>query len=102
MSKVSETILAQLGGNKFIAMTGASSFAGGPDSLSFRLPPRAAKNKIKAIVITLTPDDLYTIKALTQQSRLPFEVSTVAERNGIHCDILQEVFTDMTGLATHL
>lgn len=52
-----KTILAQLGGRRFIAMTGASQFGGTADpiSLKFTLPGRT----ISKVVITLDPSDTY-------------------------------------------
>ena len=35
---VANTILQQLGGNKFRVMTGAKNFVGSNDALTFRLP----------------------------------------------------------------
>jgi hypothetical protein len=34
---VAKTILAQLGGERFVMMTGATNFVGGADSLAFRV-----------------------------------------------------------------
>jgi hypothetical protein len=100
---VANTILAQLGGRKFVAMTGASSFVGGNDTLTFRLP-RSDYNKkrIKGVRITLTPDDLYTMIFFKQKGRPTFEVVEVAKHEGIYADQLAEIFTSETGLYTHL
>ena len=58
---VGNTILQQLGGNRFRVMTGASSFLAGKNSLQFNLPTRLTKYGINKCVITLAPTDLYTI-----------------------------------------
>jgi hypothetical protein len=44
---VSQTILSELGGNRFIAMTGSKNFVGSDDALSFKLA--------KYMRIVLTP-----------------------------------------------
>ena len=46
---VAKTILAQLGGSRFVAMTGARHMAGDATSLSFGLPrfPGVKVNKVK-------------------------------------------------------
>lgn len=49
---VSQTILSQLGGNRFIAMTGSKNFVGSDDALSFKLVPNQSKAKYMRIVLT--------------------------------------------------
>ena len=61
---VANTILAQLGGRKFLAMTGAYSLTGSADTLSMRLPSKSTKNKVGGMRITLDPDDTYTLVAI--------------------------------------
>ena len=58
-TEVAKTILAQLGGKRFIAMTGANSFTGSADELTFKLPTRG---KMRAVKIKLEPSDTYTFK----------------------------------------
>lgn len=89
-----ETILAQLGGKHFIAMTGANSFAGGADSLSFRYPRGGVR-------IVLTPDDLY---AMTVYKRVPFPecIRKIAEHDGLYADQLASAFESATGLRVSL
>lgn len=102
---VAQAILAQLGGNRFVAMTGANSFSFGSNKLSFRIPSNISKNKIKAIIIELTPTDLYDIKFVGTKgsmSKGTFRVVTIAEHKQIYGDMLQEIFTNETGLHTHL
>ena len=57
---VAQTILDQLGGNKFIAMTGSKNFLGGEKSLSMKL----AKNQSGAthLRIELEPTDTYKME----------------------------------------
>lgn len=99
---VANTILAQLGGNRFVAMTGAKSFSGGADCLTFRLPRTMTKNRIQAMRITLDASDTYTVTALAQKSAPTHEVYTVDEASMVYCDMLREVFENMTGLRTSL
>jgi hypothetical protein len=99
---VANTILAQLGGRRFIAMTGASSFSGGSNALGFRVPAKLTKNKISGVRITLDDNDTYTVTFLAQKKAPTFEVYTVAEHSLIYFDQLEAVFTSETGLATHL
>ena len=94
---VSKTILAQLGGQRFIAMTGANSFTGSTSTLTFRLPKNS--KGVKGVRITLDPTDTYTVEFLAMRK---FEVVMLAKCEGVYCDMLREVFTDNTGLATSL
>ena len=58
--KVAETILEQLGGNKFRMMTGAKNFGGTENSLSMRI----GRNKTSSnyLRITLNSMDTYDMK----------------------------------------
>lgn len=56
---VSLTIINQLGGNKFKAMTGSNTFMAHQDGVSFRVPKTGKINHLK---ITLNPKDLYDME----------------------------------------
>jgi hypothetical protein len=96
---IAATIIDQLGGNRFIAMTGANRFYAFPDGVSFRIPTRSAKNGINSVMITLTPDDLYDIEFGAVRA-MKYTVKSAHE--GIYCDQLVEIFESETGLYTHL
>ena len=100
-ASVGNEILAQLGGNKFIGMTGARNFVGGANSLSFRLPGSGGftKNGINAVRIELTAKDTYK---LTFSRIRGSSVSVVSERDDVYADSLREVFREETGLETSL
>jgi len=94
---VAQTILAQLGGNKFIAMTGAKGFVGGADYLMFTIPK--AKNGINKVRIKLNANDLYDV----EYGRIrKLEYKVIEADAGIYDDMLQVCFTKATGLDTHL
>jgi hypothetical protein len=100
---VANTILAQLGGRKFLAMTGASSLTGSADSLSMRLPTKSCKNRVGGVRITLDATDTYTMvafKLVRKQGLL--DVAECYKVSGIYCDQLAECFTEATGLYTSL
>lgn len=92
MSHVAQTILAQLGGNKFLAMTGATVSRDG-DALIAKLPRR------RAVVIKLTPADLYDVELVTMNAKYEITRKSV---DGVHVENLREVFTSLTGLDTSL
>ena len=107
--RVADIILAQLGGNRFVAMTGANHFVSDGNTLRMQLP----KNHSKAnrLYITLDADDTYTMHffkyTAPRLNKKTWEWSdgkqeTVKKVAGIYCDQLQEIFTNVTLLYTHL
>lgn len=106
---IANTILQQLGGNKFIVMTGSKNFLSDGNTLRMHL----AKNVSKAnrLEITLDADDTYTMRFYKYTagrlntktfSFTEDKIVEVYEANGIYCDMLQPVFTEVTGMYTHL
>lgn len=106
---VANIIYNQLGGNKFVVMTGSKNFLDDGNTLRMAL----AKNASKAnrLWITLEADDTYTMrffrytaprystKTYTFSDEKITEVRTI---KGVYCDMLQELFTEVTGLYTRL
>ena len=94
-----EEVLQQLGGRKFIAMTGANNFVKDDKakSIIFKLP--RAKSGIKYVRITLTSMDVYNIEFISVRGS---NIKTVATAKGVYNDELQSVFTQYTGLYTSL
>lgn len=104
---VADTILAQLGGRRFAAMTGASGFLAGTDkrSLHFRLPTRGARaaDGINAVRITLDASDTYTVSFLKiGTARSGFRVTTIREVEWVYASDLRTLFEAVTGLAVSL
>jgi hypothetical protein len=99
---VAHVILDQLGGKRFLSMTGAKNLAETADALgglAFRLPSRFAKNGINAVKITLDYSDTYVVKFLKIGSS---KLTVVAQHDMVYCDQLAEIFESETGLYTHL
>lgn len=93
--EIAKTILTQLGGNKFIAMTGAKNFGilSGGQGIGFSIPRH---NKVKYLRIKLNSLDTYDIEFLNTK------VEVIKTYNGIYNDQLQSIFTQETGLYTSL
>jgi hypothetical protein len=90
---VANTILEQLGGRRFIAMTGSKNFVGSQDKLTFSLAPNKSKgNKMR---ITLTPADDYTVEVFKIRGT---EVKPLASVHGVYADSLRSVFESLTGM----
>ena len=94
------TILEQLGGNMFVAMTGAKNLLNHGNALSFKLPANFAAKKINSVKITLDEGrDLYNVEF----NRIwGTKLSSVSKFDGVYFDDLQRIFTDETGLDTRL
>lgn len=95
--QVANTILAQLGGRRFLVMTGAKA-SGDRDSLILKLPARLAKKGIRALVIKLEPDDTYSMRFVTQARAPSFAVKDVATHEGVYAEDLRRIFEAETGL----
>jgi len=96
--QIADTILKQLGGGRFIAMTGAKnlSFASSPPGLHMSIG-RGAKNGIKYLRVDYDRgSDTYTMKFLNKTG------GTVREQPMVHADQLRRVFTSTTGFDTSL
>ncbi len=107
---VAEIILQQMGGNKFIVMTGSHHFLADGNTLRMQL----VKNKSKANRLYITLDeatDLYTMRFFKftagKLNRKTYEWSDdktteIVLVEGIFADQMQKIFTEVTGLYTHL
>jgi len=100
--QVANTILAQLGGKRFIAMTGARDFIGGDNYLMFSLPAGFAKDGINKIRITLDWTDTYIFEALKVFPGPELKFDTIQKLDYVYADDLEDIFTSLTGLDTHL
>lgn len=96
---VADTILNQIGGGRFTAMTGAKNFVGGENFLQFKLPSNFAKDKINLVKIILTPADLYDMEFYYFRGT---NLKLVCKSEGVYCDMLQSEFKATTGLDCHL
>ena len=105
---IASTILSQLGGNRFIAMTGAKEFIALEDGLQFKIGRNASKaNRVQ---IVLNEKDLYDVRfSKFSPARLTKSYDwvdatdvPVAMYSDAHADILQNLFTKVTGMYTRL
>lgn len=94
---VAKEILRQLGGNKFIAMTGAKNFGATENSLTFKIGRNSSSaNWIK---IVLNGKDLYDLSFIQVRGD---KIKTLKTYDDVYFDQLQEIFTSFTGMHTHL
>jgi hypothetical protein len=94
-----QDVLKQLGGNKFVAMTGAKNFVQDKSkkSISFKIG-RNAKG-INYIRITLNGKDLYDMEFIRVRGG---KAKVLKKHNDIYNDQLQNIFTKETGMYTSL
>ena len=92
-----------MGGNKFIAMTGAKNLSTDGNALQFKLPSNFAKDGINFVKIRLMPDDTYQMEfsKIRMKQHVP-TIKPIKTLDNVYCDQLQELFTSVTGLDTHL
>ena len=90
-------ILNQLGGRRFIIMTGTKQLIDMGDGLKIKL----TRNKLGAqfLYIQLLADDTYL---MTFAKIVKFDWVVIEQIPGVYCDQLQTIFTKKTGLYTHL
>ena len=95
-----EEVLQQLGGRRFMAMTGAKNFVKNDPKkqITFKIGG-GAKGGINYVRITLTSMDLYNIEFLKARGT---DLKVVASEKGVYNDQLQQMFTKHTGMHTRL
>ena len=87
------TILNQLGGNKFIAMTGATCYSDGNTLIS-----KFKGSKVANIMyVTLNENDTYDVKLCKFRG---LDVKTIKEVTGAYAEMLKPIFEGITGLKT--
>ncbi len=93
-TQTAETILQQLGPNRFVVMTGAQGFLADGNALRFRVPSNFAKGGINAVRVILTDADTYDLVFSKVRGLNVTEITTVT---GIYADQLPDVRSE-TGL----
>ena len=91
-------LLQQLGGNRFMAMTGAKDFGIGRDGLHFKIG-RNAKSISHVVVDYNKGKDLYDMKFLRVRAG---KIKVIKKVKDVYFDQLQKIFTKYTGMNTRL
>jgi hypothetical protein len=97
MNTISKAILEQLGGNRFVAMTGAKNFVEGNNSLSFRIGRNSTSCNHVEVIFDLGAD-LYNM--IFSRFSMAKGLEKKKEAKGIYSSQLQELFTKATGRDT--
>lgn len=112
---IGEIILEQLGGNKFVVMTGTKNFVWDSDNTTLRMTLAKNASKANRLYIKYNSDDTYTMdffkysparyKVDHKKCTCDFvdeKIVPVKKFEHIYCDQLQELFTNVTGMYTRL
>ena len=94
---IAKTILQQLGGNKFIAMTGAKNLGFTNNGLQMKIG-RNSKG-ITHVIISLKSTDTYDVEFIKMRG---VNRKVVKKLKGVYADQLGKIFTKFTGLRTRL
>ena len=98
---IAQTILQQIGGRRFSIMTGSKNFTDIGKGLRMNL----ARNKTQANRLEIVLDegtDTYIMKFYRQviTKDLEVKVTEVANYDMVYFDMLEDIFTSVTGLYT--
>lgn len=98
MNAIANNILAQLGGNEFLAMYGVKSMVYGENSLMFAIG-RGALNKANKVRVTLAADDTYTVEFFLVRG---INCTEKGKSEGVYDNSLRQVMKNATGFDTSL
>lgn len=87
-NRVANTILEQLGGAQFIALTGSHNFVGGERFVQFSIGS-GAQDGINKVRIVLEPNDTYTMTFYFRDGEYDY--------SDVYFDQLQDIFEKVTG-----
>ena len=90
---VARSILDQLGGARFVAMTGARDFVGSADSLTFKIGVNPEARQPSARDAHARPSLLGGFFRIGKAPQIESDV---------YCNMLEAVFSERTGLYTQL
>lgn len=96
---VAVEILKQLGGNRFIIMTGASNFGSMDNGLVFKLPSFRSRLGINYVKIVLNAMDTHDVTFYKVRG---LKMTQISSFEGIYNDNLVMLFEGETGLRTSL
>lgn len=115
MNQIANDIYQQLGGNRFVVMTGTKGFIWDDKANTLRMVLARNASKANRLEIIYNYDDTYTMRFYHHKpfktkidiekkiyKEYPEKITEVKTYSHIYCDQLQELFTATTGMYTHL
>jgi hypothetical protein len=98
--KPTEIIMRQLGGPKFVVMTGAKDFVDTSETcVQFKFR-RGAANKANAVRISMAGNDTYSVEFFNLRGKT--RCALISSHDGLDADGLARLFTEQTGMAVSL
>jgi hypothetical protein len=102
---IANEILNQLGGRKFLVMTGSKNlfFDNNENGVSLRMDLTRNNANVNRLKITLNANDTYTMefyKMVINRKNFEIKISNEERIENVYNEMLQSVFTDKTGLLT--
>jgi len=97
--QIADTILAQLGGHKFIVMTGAKNMMYAEAGLHFKIGSGTLNKATHCHIDLDQATDLYTVKFFRVRGT---KCATLLEQDRVPAEALREMFTQHTGFQTSL
>lgn len=100
INKIAETILEQMGGFRFIKMVGARNLTSRDEGTTLGFHFKMCR-KSNICLVHLNEMDLYDV-SFHQYSRKNLTTTEKKVYRGVYAEELQRIFTEYTGLDTHL
>lgn len=100
---IATTILQQIGGKRFVAMTGSRDFIDLGNGLRMNLSRnKTSANRLEILLDEVT--DTYRMRFYRMTVSKYFDIKTkdIAVYEGVYCDMLEDIFTSITGLYTRI
>lgn len=98
---LAQEILNQLGGHRFVVMTGARHIFALDNGLCFKLPGTMTKNHVNYVKIELNSLDLYDVEFWNYRINR-YEQKLIKRYEGVYSDMLVPLFKSNTGLEVSL
>jgi len=108
-NQIANAIYQQLGGGRFVAMTGTKGFVWDEAKQTLRMALTRNGSKANRLDVIYNPDDTYTMRFFhytparfridhkkCTYNEYPEKITEVKKFEHIYCDQLQELFTDVT------
>ena len=96
-NEIATTILNQIGGRQFIAMTGSKNFVNTGNGLLMKLSRNASGSQY--LRITLNGGDVYDMEFYSVRG---IDIKMKNQIGGVYADQLYRIFEQVTGLYTRL
>ena len=100
---IATTILQQIGGKRFVAMTGSRDFIDLGNGLRMNLSRnKTSANRLEILLDEATDTYRMHFYRMTVSKHFDIKTKDIAVYEGVYCDMLEDIFTSVTGLYTRI